>query len=145
MISIRIGEMMKKLLNTSFAYAIAGLTAGVYYRELTRFVGYTGASQLSVVHTHLLALGMMMFLIVLLLEKNFELSQSKKFKTFYRLYNGGLILTVMMFLLRGTLQVFQTELSSGLSASLSGIAGIGHILIAGGVVYLFITLKDRIK
>ena len=30
---------MKKLLNTSFGYMIAGLAAGVFYREFTKFTG----------------------------------------------------------------------------------------------------------
>jgi hypothetical protein len=136
---------MKKLLNTSFAYAIAGLFAGVYYREMTKFLEFKGVTQLSFVHTHLFALGMLFFLIVLVLEKNFSFSTTKKYRLFYRLYNSGLILTALMFITRGTLQVLETPLSSGVNASISGIAGIGHILIASGIVYLFLTLKEKIK
>jgi hypothetical protein len=136
---------MKKLLNTSFAYAIAGLFAGVYYREMTKFLEFKGVTQLSFVHTHLFALGMLFFLIVLALEKSFSFTTSKKYRLFYRLYNSGLILTALMFITRGTLQVLETPLSSGVNASISGIAGIGHILIATGIVYLFLTLKEKIK
>lgn len=35
---------MKKLLNTSFGYMIAGLAAGVFYREFTKFTGFVGLS-----------------------------------------------------------------------------------------------------
>jgi hypothetical protein len=136
---------MKKILNTSFAYAIAGLFAGVYYREMTKFLEFKGVTQLSFVHTHLFALGMLFFLIVLALEKSFSFTTSKKYRLFYRLYNSGLILTALMFITRGTLQVLETPLSSGVNASISGIAGIGHILIATGIVYLFLTLKEKIK
>jgi hypothetical protein len=136
---------MKKLLNTSFVYAIAGLFAGVYYREMTKFLEFKGVTQLSFVHTHLFALGMLFFLIVLVLEKSFSFTATKKYRLFYRLYNSGLILTALMFIIQGTLQVLETPLSSGVNASISGIAGMGHILIASGIVYLFLTLKEKIK
>lgn len=52
---------------------ILGLVSGLYYRELTKLNAFTGDSQLGLVHGHLLALGVLFFLIVLALEKAFTL------------------------------------------------------------------------
>lgn len=65
---------MKKLYVAALTYMILGLIAGLYYRELTKAYDFTGDSQLSVVHTHLLALGMLFFLIVFGLEKLFGIT-----------------------------------------------------------------------
>ncbi|WP_163651718.1 DUF2871 domain-containing protein [Listeria sp. PSOL-1] len=132
---------MKKLLTTSFVYCILGLFAGVYYREITKYNNFTGDTQLSVLHTHLLMLGMFMFLIVLMLEKNFGIMKSKKFKLFYYIYNLGLLLTVGLMVFHGTMTVFGKETG----AAVSGIAGLGHILLALGLVFLFLTVYERLK
>ena len=65
-------------------YGILGLVLGVYYRELTKMNDFTGTTQLGTSHTHAFALGMLVFLIVLLLEANFKLSeQGKTYRLFY--------------------------------------------------------------
>ena len=43
-------------------------------------------------------------------------------------------LSVFMMLIRGTLEVIGLPLSSALDASISGIAGIGHILLGTGLI-----------
>ena len=48
---------------------IIGLVSGFYYRELTKAHDFTGDTQLALVHTHTLILGMFMFLILLRLKK----------------------------------------------------------------------------
>ena len=58
-----------------------------------------------------------------------------------RIYNIGLPLTVLMMLIRGTLEVIAAPLSKGLNASISGIAGIGHILLGAGLILLIVSLK----
>ena len=136
---------MKKIMNTSFIYAILGMVAGVFYREFTKILDYTGDTVLGVIHVHLLTLGMVFFLIVLLIEKNFSVSKSKHYNKFYAIYNGGLALTVVMFLVRGVTQVLGTEMSKGLNASISGFSGIGHALIGIGLVLFFLSLKEQIS
>jgi hypothetical protein len=71
---------MKLLFHTANFYMILGLVSGLYYRELTHLTDFEGETRLSVVHTHLLALGMLFFLIALALEKVFALSESRLFK-----------------------------------------------------------------
>lgn len=131
---------MKKILNTAHIYMIVGVISGLYYRELTKLNDFTGDTQLGVVHTHLLALGMLFFLIVLVLEKVFTLTEGKLFNWFFWVYNAGLALTVLMLTVHGT----QTVLGATTSAAISGIAGLGHILLTVGLVLFFINLGKRI-
>ncbi|MEF9989674.1 MAG: DUF2871 domain-containing protein [Christensenellaceae bacterium] len=132
---------MKKLLNISFIYAIAALLGGVFYREFTKFNGFTGTTTLSIVHLHLLVLGMIVFLLLLIFEKLFDITQNKKFKPFLIFYNIGLLLMVIMLLIKGITQV----LGGTSNAMLAGIAGIGHILLAVGIILLFVMLKQQIS
>ena len=39
---------MKKLLNTAFIYALAAMAGGVFYREFTKFNGFSGRTALCV-------------------------------------------------------------------------------------------------
>ena len=48
--------MIKKLWNLSFTYTLIALLSGVFYREYTRGIGYTEATNLSLLHTHLFVL-----------------------------------------------------------------------------------------
>ena len=50
-------------------------------------------------------------------------------------------LSVFMMLTRGTLEVIGLSLSSALDASISGIAGIGHILLGTGLILLLTLLR----
>ncbi|MGV9249070.1 DUF2871 domain-containing protein [Streptomyces sp. NPDC003710] len=131
---------MRKILNTAHIYMIVGLVSGLYYRELTKAKNFTGDTQLAVVHTHVLALGMLFFLIVLALEKLFTLTSVRLFAWFFWTYNAGLALTVVMMTLHGTL----TVLGHSSSEAISGAAGLGHILLTVGLVLFFITLSKRI-
>lgn len=132
---------MKKIARTSMIYMIIGLIFGVYYREFTKFSDFTGETQLSVLHTHTLMLGMFFFLVLLLLEKNFQLSQHKNFQKFFLLYNLGLAVTLLMFLVHGTM----TVLGYADHAAISGIAGLGHIIITVGLGFFFNVLFGSIK
>ena len=79
---------MKKILNTSMIYFILAAAAGVFYREFTKFNGYTGETALSYVHTHLFVLGMFAFLVIALFGcQKPELFKQSTFKKFFILYN----------------------------------------------------------
>ena len=45
-----------------------------------------------------------------------------------------------MMVIRGMTQVLTMTLTSGMSAAISGIAGIGHVLLGIGLILLMITL-----
>ena len=136
---------MKKYLNYSLAYAIAAMAGGVFYREFTKFNGYSGITALGKVHTHLFLLGMLVFLVVALYGANYDLPKLKLFRWFMWVYNIGVPLTAVMLLVRGVTQVLGTNLSKAASASISGIAGIGHILTGVGLVLLLLSLKKLAK
>ena len=132
---------MKKYLNYSLSYGVMGLVCGVYFREFTKVMGFSGGTTLSKAHPHLLMLGTILFLIVALFSERLILEKEKTFTLFMRIYNIGLPLTVLMMLIRGTLEVIGAPLSKGLNASISGIAGIGHILLGAGLILLIVSLK----
>ena len=102
---------------------------------------FTGFTQLAVMHTHLLALGMLVMLIVLALEKVFELSKTKWFNLFFWHYNAGLLLTVAMMLVVGMRDVAgQTS-----TPMLDGIAGLGHVVITVSLIFFFVGVGKRLK
>lgn len=136
---------MKKYINISFIYAIAAMLGGVFYREFTKFNDFTGVTVLGKVHTHLFLLGMLMFLIVALFARQLDLTKQKSFRAFVFIYNSGVILTAIMMVVRGVTQVLGTSLSKAASASISGIAGIGHILVGVGIILLMVSLKKSAK
>ena len=82
-----------------------GTFSGFYYRELTKAHHFTGDTQLSIVHTHTLILGMFMFLILIPLEKVFKLSSYYLFNWFFIVYNISVIATIGMMVTKGTFQV----------------------------------------
>ena len=136
---------MKKLINISFIYAIAAMVFGVFFREFTKFNNFTGNTTLSLLHVHLFALGMLFFLIVASLNNNFSITKHKKFKFFFYSYNIGLVITTAILLWRGILQTLLIEPTPAINASISGIAGIGHILLSIGIITFFIIIKSQLK
>ena len=136
---------MKKYLNFSLAYAVAAMAGGVFYREFTKFNGFDGVAALGKVHTHLFLLGMMVFLLVALFAAQADLAKQKPFRVFLVMYNIGVPLTAVMMAVRGVTQVLGMSLSSGASASISGMAGIGHILTGAGLILLLVSLRRAAK
>ena len=134
---------MKKLYYASFAYMVVGVLSGLFYREFTKAEDFPkdDFTQLSVTHTHLLTLGFIVLLIVLALEKVFTISRSKRlFGWFFWLYNAGVVLTTAMMIWHGSLTVLGKESTN----MISGIAGLGHILITAGMIVFFIALGRAI-
>ena len=93
---------------------------------------YTAWTTLFVVHTHYFILGMMLFLILGLISMNMNL----KINRAVLFYNIGLNLTAITLIVRGIIQVLDLNVISTL---ISGIAGIGHILLG---ISLFMILLD---
>jgi len=92
---------MKKLLNTAFIYALAAMAGGVFYREFTKFNGFSGRTALGLVHTHLFLLGTVFFLLAALFSKELDWARERNFRLFYGLYNTGLCVTAVMLAVRG--------------------------------------------
>ena len=135
---------MKRYMNLALLYAVLAMVGGVFYREFTKFNGFTAKTTLGVVHTHYFLLGMVFFLLLLLLEKSFSFTGAKTGRVLAA-YQIGLNLTAVMFVVRGVTQVLGTTLSSGMSAAISGVAGIGHILLGVSLVLLLIEIKRSVS
>lgn len=135
---------MKRYINSALVYAILAMAGGVFYREFTKFSGYTAKTTLSVVHTHYFLLGMVFFLLLLLLEKSFSFTVAKTGRVL-AVYHVGLNLTAVMLVVRGVTQVLGTALSTGMSAAISGMAGIGHILLGVSMVLLLVQIKRAVS
>ena len=134
---------MKRYMNTALLYAVLAMAGGVFYREFTKFNGFDERTTLSVVHTHYFLLGMVFFLLLLLLEKNFSFTSAKTGRIL-AVYHTGLNLTAVMLVVRGVAQVTVPALSSGMNAAISGVAGIGHILLGGSIILLLVQIRRSI-
>lgn len=130
---------MKRYADLSVVYAVLALVGGVFYREFTKFNGFEGVTSLGFVHVHYLALGALFFLALLVLDRLFGVSA--RLSKLVVAYQVGLNLTVVMMVVRGVAQVLALPLSAGAGAAISGIAGIGHIIL--GVSLVMVLLKVR--
>ena len=137
------GGFMKKYINYAFSYAVSAMIGGVFYREFTKLNGFVGKTTLGIVHVHLFVLGTILILLLGIFCALTNLEEIKQFKTFWRLYNLALPFMVIMFIVRGIVQVLGIELAKGPNAAISGIAGISHIFVAIALVMLFVALKKR--
>ncbi len=135
---------MKRYMSMALLYAVLAMIGGVFYREFTKFNGFTGKTALGVVHTHYFLLGTVFFLLLLLLEKSFSFTGTMTGRILV-IYHIGLNLTSVMFVIRGVFQVLGTSLSSGMNAAVSGIAGIGHILLGVSLILVLIQIKHRVS
>lgn len=136
---------MRKLYIAAATYLGFGLTIGVFYREWTRVFDAVDRSQLNTLHTHTLILGTFFFLIVLALEKLFQISEKQEasFKQWFIVHNVGLAWTLLAMLANGIVHTMGNGDSWG--AAQSGIAGLGHIILTVGFVWFFVLLNKAIK
>lgn len=136
---------MKKMIKISFNYFILAMIAGIFYREFSKYNNFTGRTSLAFVHGHFLALGTLVFLIISIFVSNYEIDKNKNFKNFLILYNLGLLITGIMLILRGIIQIKEIAVSSAVNGAVSGIAGLGHILLFIGFLILFRILINITK
>ena len=122
---------MKRYIDYSIVYTVSAMIGGVFYREFTKLNDYTAWTTLSVVHTHYFILGMMFFLILGLVSMNINLKNNRA--VFF--YNVGLNLTAIMLVVRGIVQVLGFKV---VSALISGIAGIGHIVLGVSLILIWL-------
>ena len=125
---------MKRYINYSIVYAVLAMIGGVFYREFTKMNDYTAWTTLSVVHTHYFILGMMFFLIlgVVSTRVRFKPNHAVLF------YNIGLNLTAIMLVVRGTVQDLDLNV---VSALISGVAGISHIIFGVSLILILLDIK----
>lgn len=125
---------MKRYINYSIVYTVLALVGGVFYREFTKINDYAAWTTLSVVHTHYFILGMMFFLILALISMNANL----KINLAVLFYKIGINLTAIMLVVRGIVQVLDLNV---VSAVISGVAGIGHIILGVSLILILLDIK----
>ena len=135
--------MERRYANLALIYAVTAMVFGVFYREFTKFSEFTGQTNLSVIHTHYFMLGMFFFLVLMLVEKAIAFSDQGVGRI-VAAYQFGLNITGLGFLMRGLTQVQGTDLSRGMDASISGIAGIGHIITGVCIVLLLLRIRKSV-
>lgn len=133
--------MTKRYFNAAIVYASLALACGVFYREFTKYMEFTGKTNLAFLHTHYFMLGMFFFLALALLERAFAFSAQKGIKGWVTVYHIGLNITTACLFLRGLAQATETVLSPALNGSLSGVSGIGHILLGSSILALLILVR----
>ena len=137
---------MKRIINTAIVYFIFAMAGGVFYREFTKWNGYTEPTTLGVLHVHLLVMGTLLFLITALFAKVTMLAENLLFKKFFVLYNIALPAMVVMMLIRGIVQVLGIELGKMGNGMLSGLAGLSHIgMMIAFFLLLFAIKRDLIR
>jgi len=136
---------MKKYLNQALGFAIYGLCAGVFYREFSKFNNFTGRGMLGMAHPHILLLGFGWFMLIALFYKQLDIEEDKKSKMANIIYIAGLIIASVTMIFRGSLEVIGFEFSKGLNGAISGIAGIGHMLVAAGMIRYINILRKNAK
>ena len=133
---------MKRHVKIALIYAVLAMVFGVFYREFTKAYDFDGITALGRIHTHLFVLGMGVFLLVALFDDRLNLKSSKLYLPFMIIYNCGVGVLVTMLTVRGVFDVIGGEYSDG---AISGIAGLGHVVLAVGIVLLFVMLLKQIK
>lgn len=131
---------MKKYINLSVFYLALGLILGVFFREFTKYNGFTDRTTLSALHGHALILGFIFFLIVLILDKLFEVSKAKAYKGWLIFYNVSLVYMLGTLLFRGILQVTGNDF-----AGLSHISGLAHAMLGLSLVWFATILYKKVK
>lgn len=134
---------MKKIMNTSLIYFVLAMAGGVFYREFTKWNGYTEPTTLGVLHVHLLVLGTGVFLLTALFAKVTKLEKNSLFKKFFVLYNIALPFMVVMMLIRGIVQVLGIDLGKMGNGMLSGFAGLSHIGMLAALLMFLIAVKGE--
>lgn len=86
-----------------------------------------------------------MFLLVAIFSNAMDIEKDKKFNVFMKIYNIGLPILALTMLVRGIIQVRGLTISKAVDASISGIAGIGHILVGVGIVLFLLALRNCAK
>ncbi|MGM9813943.1 MAG: DUF2871 family protein [Candidatus Enteromonas sp.] len=134
-------RIFKFYLIAAFAFLIAGLVAGVFYREFSKAFDMAHVyTPLGLVHPHLLALGMGGMLLIGFMNAKLGV-EGKLMKGFVIAYIVGVAASFTMLLIRGTSNVMNAKtpdtfiLPEGMFA---GISGIFHAALGVGLVGIFI-------
>ena len=132
---------MKKYIDRSIFYAIIAMIAGVFYREFTKYMSFKGTTSLLRIHPHLFVLGMIMYLVIYLMSLSLNFDENDKIDKHLTFYNIGLILSAVMMFVRGLTEVLGSNLSNGAEAMISGVTGLGHIILGVSLILILLDIK----
>lgn len=133
----------RSVLENSFVFLLFGLAAGVFYREFTKWFGFTEPTTLGVLHVHTLVLGCLGMLILygyLRRSQSVDAVSPNPWARPVRLWTAGVTATAWMLTLRGIIQVLGNHTGSIPDAAISGVAGLAHILLAVGLIMTFLQI-----
>ena len=129
------------LFKLSIVFAILGLMGGVFYREFSKAFNYSEATALNFVHLHLLVLGFIFYLILFCICKKEDIT---KLKYPLIIFNIGLGWTITSFMVRGIFTITSNGYTPFKDALLSGIAGLGHMILGVGLILTLLSLLINI-
>lgn len=125
-------------------FLIMGLIGGVFYREFTKFYGFSDVTHLGKIHVHTLVLGFVVSLLLYLLAK--DMNDVKSLKKPYAIYLTGLTFTIVNMVVIGIYEVVREGTDVIVRAAIDGTSGIGHIILGVGIVWMFVKLYNfRLK
>ena len=87
---------------------------------------------------------MIVFLLLVLLENALHITDAKVSRA-VTAYHIGLNATAAMLVVRGIPQVLGIELAHGMDAAISGIAGLGHIVLGVSIVLILLGVKRAVS
>ena len=73
------------------------------------------------------------------LSLNFD--ENNKIDKHLKFYNVGLILSAVMMFVRGLTEVLVRNLSNGEEAMISGVAGLGHMILGVSLILVLLDIK----
>lgn len=139
---------MKKLWKTAFVYLIAAV---VFEVALAAILEATGVHAVGggvaprpmglIIHTHLLGLGFFFYILLMILDKLFDLNHDPGFARFQLFYNAGLLLSAVIMAYRSLGEIFAYEANKMLAM---GAGTVGHILVTVGLIMFALILKRGI-
>ncbi len=136
--------MLTLLYRAAATWTAIGLASGLFYREFTKSNNVDGGTQLALVHTHTLALGTLMSLVLLALVGVWRtLGTNQAFRTGFWVWQAGLAITTGGLLVKGCRQVLNDPAAN--SSALAGISGLGHMTLTVAFVLLFIGLGRVVR
>lgn len=124
----------KNILGLSFTYLLMGLILGAFYREFTKFYGYTNKTHLDKVHPHTIILGFVVLFLIYLCVRKYTKEDLKKIQSSIYVYITGLVLTISNMFLIGIYEVVSEGKEIIKIDALNGISGIGHIILLLGTI-----------
>lgn len=136
--------MERKNMDTGFILTIVGIFAGAFYREFTKFIGFSGTTSMSVMHTHLLTTGAIMFFLFALFFRVFAVEPSKKLRILLSLYLVSVVGNVAIMFARGLYEVMGWEITRTVNGTLSGLAGLDHTLLTVTLIWIINIVRKSI-